>query len=909
VNPHPHETSEHVLGLPAERLMQDWRAAHARALAYLDALAIPEEERESLIAGAVGRALARDAWEDGGDAIAETLRALREVLQERIPVPLPPIDHEGDPFLAWRLAGVGGARSAAPEGHEPGDTGSSTNGDATHAAAGNGDGSAPPADEPLVAVLPVRDGVLRSTPPLRRGHMVPERIERRFLGRFRRRHASAADGEGVRSREELRRRRRALPWVRVSRRRRLVLGLLILIPSVIASGFMVNVLPGKGENALEAAIVLLFGALFGWISIGFWTALFGFGVLFRRRDRFAMTRYGGEEDPREAARRIGPEARTALVMPICNEPVPRVFAGLQAIHRSLARLDALDHFHFFVLSDSADPGTGAREEEAWASWAREVGGFARIFYRRRKVRLKRKSGNVADFCRRFGRSYRYMIMLDADSLMSGESLVRLVRMMESRPEVGLVQTAPTAVNRESLLARVQQFSTRVYGAMFSAGLHFWQLGDAQYWGHNAIIRIEPFMKHCALPRLPGKPPFGGEILSHDFVEAALLGRAGWTIWLAYDLEGSYEEVPSTLLEEMGRDRRWCQGNLQHMRLLFSEGLFSAHRALFVNGVMSYVSALLWFLFLLLSTGEAIKQKLVEPDYFPNGPSLFPEWPVWRPDWAMSLLAVTAVILFLPKVLAIALIAIQRREARQYGGVFRLSASVVLEVLLSSLLAPIRMVFHSRFVLTNLFGRTVAWGAQGREDAETRWSVALRQHGFDTLFASAWGGALFWLNPDYFWWVLPIVGALFLSIPLSVLTSRVGAGRRARRAGLFLTPEEKDEPPELRDLHEREAVAEEHLESLPPAERADGFVRAAVDPEVNALHRALQGRRRSVGDTVRAARAALVERALADGPGALEPRERRALFRDPGSVDALHRRTWSLASDDEAERWGRPGTAS
>src|SRR6185369_13369489 len=297
-------------------------------------------------------------------------------------------------------------------------------------------------------------------------------------------------------------------------------------------------------------------------------------------------------------------------------------------------------------------------------------------------------------------------------------------------------------------ARVQQFSSRVYGRMFAAGLHSWQLGDGQYWGHNTIIRIAPFMAHCALPKLPGKPPLGGEILSHDFVEAALMGRAGWTLWLAYDLDGSYEEVPSTLLEEMKRDRRWCQGNLQHLRLLFSEGLFGAHRALFVNGVLSYMSALLWFIFLILSTVEAILDKLRVPDYFPHGPSLFPEWPIWRPTLALSLLAVTGVILFLPKLLSIILIAVKSPTPRLYGGFIRLSFSVLLEILFSSLLAPIRMVFHSRFVVQNLLGRTVTWRSQGRDDSETSWREAVRHHGFDSVFASAWAISLYLLNPSY-----------------------------------------------------------------------------------------------------------------------------------------------------------------
>jgi membrane glycosyltransferase len=584
--------------------------------------------------------------------------------------------------------------------------------------------------------------------------------------------------------------------------------------------------------------------------------------------------------------------------------VDRVFAGLKAIHRSLHRAGALDRFHIFVLSDTPDADAAMREEEAWFRWCREVDGFDRIFYRRRKVRLERKSGNVADFCRRWGRLYRYMIMLDADSVMSGDTLVRLVALMDRHPNVGMIQTAPTAVSRRSLFARVQQFASRVYGPMFAAGLHFWQLGDGQYWGHNAIIRVEPFMDHCGLPRLPGKAPLGGEILSHDFVEAALLGRHGWTLWLAYDLGGSYEEVPSTLLEEMKRDRRWCQCNLQHLRLLFTEGLFGAHRALFLNGALSYMSALLWFGFLTLSTIEALRNVLAEPNYFPHGASLFPEWPVWRPDWAYSLLAVIGMLLFFPKFLSIVLVTIKQRRSRAFGGFFRLTLSVLLEILISSLFAPIRMVFHSRFVLTNLLGRTVVWRSQGREDAETSWREAFRQHGFDSLFASVWGATLFWLNPGYFFWVTPIVGALILSVPTSVLASRVRLGERARRRGLFLIPEESDPPHELRDLYELHAAARGKLDGLDGEK--DGFIRAVVDPYVNAVHRALLGKPRTLTASIREARRAMLEKALAEGPKSLDTTERRILLLDPEKTTDIHRRVWNLSDRVRARRWGRPG---
>jgi len=849
--------------VPADRLLQDWQGAHAHAVAYLAALGVGEDERGALASQAVQRALHAQPWRAADDADSETRRALEDLLEERGGPPRAPWGADVDHFLAWRVESGFGPAAMAGETASPG------------------------------SVLPVRDGVLWSMPPLQRGAMVPVKIERRFFRRLARR---ARDRRAGRAEPpfgaELRRQRRLLPWTRVAARRRLLLLVLVLIPSIIASGFMVNVLPDQGRTAVEVAIVLLFGALFGWISIGFWTATIGFLKLVGRRDRFAITNVIA--DAPDAV--IAPEARTAIVMPICEEPVERVFAGLKAIQRSLERAGVREHFHFFILSDTQTVETAAREEAAWATWCRDEAAFDHVFYRRRRVRLKRKSGNVADFCRRWGRKYRYMIMLDADSIMSGTTLANLVRMMESSPKVGLIQTVPTAVNRRSLLARVQQFASRVYGPMFAAGLHYWQLGDGQYWGHNAIIRVAPFMDHCGLPRLAGKPPLGGEILSHDFVEAALLGRAGWELWLAFDLAESFEEVPSTLLEEMGRDRRWCQGNLQHLRLLFSEGLFGAHRALFINGVLSYVSAGLWFAFLILSTVEAIQIVLREPDYFPDGASLFPDWPIWRPDWALSLMAVTAAILFLPKVLSILLLVVKRRNARAFGGTVRLVASIFFETLLGSLLAPIRMVFHTRFVIQNLLGRTVTWRSQGRDDNETGWGEAFRQHGLDTLFATVWGVGLFWLNPDYFWWVTPIIGALLVSIPLSVLASRVSLGDRARSLGLFLIPEETTPPQELRDLEEIHDRHQAAIAAL-PAEEQNGLVRAIVDPHVNALHRALLRRARTMRPSISAARATLVERFLSKGAAALLPREQRVLYADPQGADELH-----------AEVWQRPGRA-
>jgi len=322
--------------------------------------------------------------------------------------------------------------------------------------------------------------------------------------------------------------------------RRTVFLVLALVQSGAFAYHMVDsVLPYHGNDPLEVAILILSTILFAWVSLGFWTALSGFILLCLGGDRHAITRSVSKDAP------IAPDARTAVIMPIRNEHVARVCAGLRATYESVAATGTLDRFDFFLLSDSCEGDTLAAERQAWLDLCVAVGGFGRVFYRWRRLRIKRKSGNVADFCRRWGRQYRYMVVLDADSVMSGDCLATLVRLMEANATTGIIQSAPRAAGRETLYARVQQFATRVYGPLFTAGLHFWQLGESYYWGHNAIIRIAPFMRHCALARLSGRGPLSGEILSHDFVEAALMRRAGWKVWMAYDLPGSYEEMPRT----------------------------------------------------------------------------------------------------------------------------------------------------------------------------------------------------------------------------------------------------------------------------------------------------------------------------------------------------------------------------
>lgn len=656
--------------------------------------------------------------------------------------------------------------------------------------------------------------------------------------------------------------------------RRLTLLLLMLGQTAVATYYMSTVLPYQGKQPLEIAMLALFALLFCWVSAGFWTAMTGFILLARGKDPHLISRTAVSDGPIAAA------ARTAIVMPICNEDVARVFAGLRASYESVEKTGQLDRFDFYVLSDSSNSDICADEVAAWAMLSKSVQGFGRIFYRRRQRRVRRKSGNIDDFCRRWGKNYRYMVVLDADSVMSGDCLTKLVQSMEANPDAGIIQTAPRAAGRDTLYARIQQFSTRVYGPLFTAGLHYWQLGESHYWGHNAIIRMQPFIEHCALSLLPGKGPFAGEILSHDFIEAALMRRAGWKVWIAYDLDGSYEEMPPNLLDELKRDRRWCQGNLMNFRLFLSKGMHSVHRAVFVTGVMAYLSAPLWFLFLILSTGMLMQHTLTEPIYFTEPWQLFPNWPQWHPEKALALFSATATLLFLPKILSVLLICMQ--GAQQFGGRLRLIGSMLIEMFFSMLLAPVRMLFHTHFVIAAFMGWALRWKSPPREDAETSPGEAIRKHGFHTLLGLTWGGIIFWLNPTFLPWLLPIVGSLALAIPVSIYSSKVSNGLRFRRKKLFLIPEEAQPPVELQDM----------VAYVKAAPRSMSFIDAVIDPRFNGVMCASAYMHTQRSLAAQSRRKDQVQNAVKNGPTALPDSQKNGLLTDPVFLSQLHLDVWS-----------------
>jgi membrane glycosyltransferase len=723
-------------------------------------------------------------------------------------------------------------------------------------------------------------------PEIKRLSMLPNVVERNPLARlWRKLRGKISRTEAVRTSPTL---KSATNWRAVAASRRLVLIVFVLFQTTVATWSLSNIFPYPWLKASELAILVLFAVLFSWISLGFWSALAGFWMLWKRTKEFTVADL--PVDNRQPLR-----SRTAVLMPICNEDVGRVFAGLEASYRSLAETPQFSSFDFFILSDTGDPVRQAEEEMAWAQICAAVQGFGRIFYRHRRNNVRRKSGNIADFLRRWGRDYDYMVVFDADSIMAGETLVHLAQMMDHYPQAGIIQTAPTTVNCDSLFGRLQQFASRAYGPMLTAGQRFWQLGEGYYWGHNAIIRTVPFIKHCGLSRLPGHAPLGGEILSHDFVEAALMGRAGWEVWVVHDLPGSYEESPPTLADELKRDRRWCQGNLQHLRLLLGDRIGGGHRAILAMGVMAYASALLWFVFLILNTVELAAQSVLPLVYFSNEPSLFPLWPRWHPEWAVALLTTTAVLLFLPKFLSL-LVIVKNRQTHLFGGFLPLCASIILEIVVSTLFAPIRMWFHSQFVIVTLMGRQIKWGPQFRTDNETGWRNATRLHGLATLLAFGWVFGMYWLNPTVSVWLLPVGISLLLAVPLSVYSSRLALGRLMRRWRLFLIPEEISSPQIINYLN---AALEKHKEWR----HLDGFVQVTVEPRANAIHLGmLRGKRPKASEIIERNRS-LREMALGQGPAILGPSDKAHLLRDAESMALLHRQVWRIRDPNLASQWG------
>lgn len=630
---------------------------------------------------------------------------------------------------------------------------------------------------------------------------------------------------------------------------------------------MHGVAAAGGVTLLEWVFLALFALAFAWIGQAAVTALLGLVALLLR---------GG-------ARRSPPEPKalhikTALVTPIYNETPEGVFARLLAMAEDLdANGYDRRHFEFWVLSDTTDPDLIPLEELAFHRLRGALPASQQAWYRRRPLNVGRKAGNVGEFVQRWGARYECMLVLDADSLMDAPTIAALAGAMQAEPGLGLLQSAPALIQGRSLFARLQQFAGALYGPVFAAGLAAWHGDDSNYWGHNAILRTRAFAAHAGLPAMPGPAPFGGHPLSHDFLEAALLRRAGWGVRLWPYPAGSYEEGPPTLIDFAVRDRRWCQGNLQHLRFLGTPGLKWVSRVHLVTGVYSYAAALNWLLLVLIGTLLTLQAGFTPHQYFPDEFALFPTWPQFDSERAVQLFLISLAVLLTPKLAGLLWALLRGWLGLRFGGPAALAASMLLEALLSALYAPLQLLAQARAVCGFLAGQDAGWRPQRREDGGPALREIWRRHRADMLFGLGVLALGFRFAPTFVVWLLPVLVGLAVAPLLSLASGSVALGRALRWLGLLSTPLER-RPPDI--LLRAQAIAQHWAE--PPAPET-GLRRLRTDARARAAHFALAETRPPPLTSAMAMAEAKLRRAASWGAllEMLDKPEEAALLNAPG----------------------------
>ncbi|MCO6160312.1 glucans biosynthesis glucosyltransferase MdoH [Asaia lannensis] len=607
--------------------------------------------------------------------------------------------------------------------------------------------------------------------------------------------------------------------------------LLVIGGAILLTGWgafeMNRVLNSVGVSTLGIIVLALFVVLGAWISLSFTSSLAGF---------VSVLRHGGlglgisRDTPLPALM-----SRTAVLMPTYNEDPDRVLVGLRAIHDSLVATGRIDAFDFFMLSDTTDPDVWVREERAYLAFVEAVNGQGRIFYRRRPKNIDRKSGNLEEWVKRFGGAYQQMLTLDADSVMDGGLIVRTVSAMERHKNVALIQTLPVIIGGKTLFARMQQFAGRVYGPLIAHGIAWWHGSEGNYWGHNAVIRTRAFAEQAGLPHLPGRKPFGGGILSHDFVEAALMRRGGWAIHMIPGLFGSYEESPPSLTDVAIRDRRWCQGNLQHGKIVLSRGLHWISRMHMMVGIGAYITSPLWLLFLMFGILISLQSHFDRPEYFGDTKTLYPHWPQVDPVQAKYVFIGTMAVLLAPKFLALIATLFDRSMLRSCGGFVRLVVSILLETLIGGLIAPIAMLIHTSGVISILRGRDSGWNAQNRDDGRVSLKEVAHGYWIYTAFGIVLAAAAWSVSFSLFLWMTPVLVGLALAIPLAAMTASRDVGLWLRSWGLLLIPEEVNLPPILALAAEND-LRRTQAEALPNRPPAEAFAALRSNPDLAAEHR-------------------------------------------------------------------------
>jgi membrane glycosyltransferase len=549
-----------------------------------------------------------------------------------------------------------------------------------------------------------------------------------------------------------------------------------------------------GFSGLEIFGLTLFMTMATCLACWAVSAFAGFVTMLRKRED-VLDIAGATDAPLKT--------RTAILAPIYNEDFRAVAGRLAEMDKALARLGVTGAFDFHVLSDTTDGAVQLIERNLFDGL--RDGASCEFAYRHRERNTDRKAGNLADWVRRFGGAYDHMIVLDADSLMSGELMVQMAHAMERRPDVGLIQTVPSIIGGSTLFSRWAQFGVRLYGRVASAGLAWWAGDAGSYWGHNAIVRVKAFASTAGLPHLKGRKPFGGHVMSHDVPEAALMRRGGWGVHIAPVAGGSYEQSPPSLSDYVVRDRRWCQGNIQHVGILGAAGLHGVSRSHLLMGVISYLMSPLWLGFLTvwivltLQLGSFDEQFGGWSDVRERGEGWSFEWSDINPDWSM----LTMLLLLLgPKLMGTTLVLLDKVQRKAFGGGFRLVAGVATEMLMSAIMAPIMMLVQTRALGEILIGRDAGWKAQRRDAGQVSWrkdiGAAARQFGW----VSATGVVLLAVSakwPVLMLASLPLLIGMIIAVPFAVFSARASQG-----AFLMATPEELD--PSLLDVAGRAPVA-------------------------------------------------------------------------------------------------------
>jgi membrane glycosyltransferase len=563
----------------------------------------------------------------------------------------------------------------------------------------------------------------------------------------------------------------------LSRRRRIVI-VLNVVTWLAMMWVAARALGAGGWTAVDVILFLCFAAGTPWTVLGFWNALIGLWLLHFHKDSMAeVAPYAAAgDDPAPL------QIKTAVLMTLRNEDPSRAILRLRTVKAGLDATGEGHTFSYFVLSDTNDPAVAAAEDQAIAAWRAEDPDRDRITYRRRTDNTGFKAGNVRDFCERWGKDYELMLPLDADSLMSGVAIVRLVRMMQAHPRLGILQSLVVGMPSSSAFARIFQFGMRHGMRSYTMGQAWWVGDCGPFWGHNAVVRIKPFFEQCHLPILPGKPPLGGHVLSHDQVEATFMRRAGYEVRVLPVENDSWEENPPTMLDFAKRDVRWCQGNMQYVKLLDTPGLYPMSRFQLIWAILMFVGIPAWTLMIALLPVAAWEAQSIA-----NFPT----------SLAVALYITFFTMYLMPKIAGLIDVVLTKGGMARYGGPIRFVVGAAIELVFSFLQGAVSTIRTSIFMIGLAFGKSVVWGGQSRDAYGISWRTAIENLWPQTLFGIIVCGLLLLVSPPVFWWSLPLTAGYLLAIPFAVITASPSLGRWFKSLGLCGIPEDFSEPAETK----------------------------------------------------------------------------------------------------------------